>query len=145
MDGEDLSQMSPASRRRYKKRLYMRRKRAQATGTAIVELAERLKPGRRPKQHPSAAQASNSGSGSAPDQTTVPASSVPGGGTLEQAAVAAAEASGDHGTQRHPHASGPTLPYKRQAQLVSKGIDVQRLRKEGLDLFHLQAVSKLMG
>ena len=31
----------------------------------------------------------------------------------------------------HPHASGPTLLCKRQTQLISKGIDVQRLPSPG--------------
>ncbi|KAI0720591.1 hypothetical protein C8T65DRAFT_567358 [Cerioporus squamosus] len=140
MDGEDVSQMSPAARRRYHKRLYMRRKRAQAAGATAIEVAERLKPGRRPKQQPANVQASAQGSGDASAQTTTFASSVPFEGTPDQP-----EKSENHGAQRHHHPSGPTLPYKRQAQLMSKGIDVQRLRKEGLDLFHLQAISKLMG
>ena len=43
-----LAGLSPASRRRYQKRLYMRRKRASVSGvTAIDESLERLKPGRK--------------------------------------------------------------------------------------------------
>ncbi|RDX53419.1 hypothetical protein OH76DRAFT_1462287 [Lentinus brumalis] len=135
MDAEDVLQMSPASRRRYHKRLYMRRKRALAAGTTAIEIAERLKPGRRPKQSVKA-----QGSGDASGQTMTPASPAPCEVTPEQDGELES-----HGAQRHPHPSGATLPYKRQAQLMSKGIDVQRLRKEGLDLFHLQAISKLMG
>ena len=140
MDGEDLSQMSPTARRRYQKRLYMRRKRALASGTIVVEVAERLKPGRRPKQHTRNVEASTQTS----DQPTSPASCIPSGSTSKQQTGTVLEEAGDRSTQRHPHASGPTLLYKRQSQLISKGIDVQRLRKEGLDLFHLQAISKLM-
>jgi len=43
-----LAELSPTSRRRYQKRLYMRRKRASASGvTTIDDSLERLKPGRK--------------------------------------------------------------------------------------------------
>ncbi|RPD62523.1 hypothetical protein L226DRAFT_610938 [Lentinus tigrinus ALCF2SS1-7] len=144
IDGEDLLQMSPAARRRYQKRLYMRRKRAQAAGTTANEVAERLKPGRRPKQHFAHAHISSPGTGTS-RQTTTPASSAPSDGTPAQPPGAIVDRAGNQDAQRGHHTSGATLPYKRQAQLTSKGIDIQRLRKEGLDFFHLQAISKLMG
>ena len=49
-----LMSLSPASRRRHQKRLYMRRKRASMSGVAdIDESLERLKPGRKTKRPPS--------------------------------------------------------------------------------------------
>ncbi|KAK0212664.1 hypothetical protein DFS33DRAFT_1449480 [Desarmillaria ectypa] len=45
----DLSQLSPKSRRRYQKRLYMRRKRAEVNGGEVVHNIGRLRPGRKQK------------------------------------------------------------------------------------------------
>ncbi|KAK0461089.1 uncharacterized protein EV420DRAFT_1477929 [Desarmillaria tabescens] len=45
----DLSQLSPKSRRRYQKRLYMRRKRAEANGGEVVHNIGKLRPGRKQK------------------------------------------------------------------------------------------------
>lgn len=43
----DLSQLSPRSRRRYKKRMYMRRKRAEASGNIMSQSFTKLKPKRK--------------------------------------------------------------------------------------------------
>lgn len=51
-DGLDLASLTPTERRRVKNRLYMRRKRAQATGKALDGSITRLKPGRKPKAVP---------------------------------------------------------------------------------------------
>ncbi|KAI0770015.1 hypothetical protein C8Q74DRAFT_866300 [Fomes fomentarius] len=126
LDGEDPSQMSPASRRRYQKRLYMRRKRAKETGAPVIENAERLKPGRKPKNR---AKKATPATEEAQQDAATPS-------------VAAEDE--DRSAYRHPNVSGRTLPYKRQLDFVSKGVDVPRLRREGLDLFHLQGVSRLM-
>lgn len=49
-----LEGLSPASRRRYQKRLYMRRKRASMSGVAVIDGSlERLKPGRKKVKRPS--------------------------------------------------------------------------------------------
>ena len=138
-DGGDVSQMSPASRRRYQKRLYMRRKRAKATGEAINENAERLKPGRKPKKRPEKAESS----------TSTPAPSTPAPEAVREQTATPLESVGttlcdETSAYRHPKVSGLTQPYKRQVQFLSKGVDAQRLRREGLDLFHLQTISKLM-
>lgn len=44
---DDTSTLSPASRRRYYKRMYMRRKRAEQTGKTLVMDLRKLKPGRK--------------------------------------------------------------------------------------------------
>ncbi|KAI0349602.1 hypothetical protein OH77DRAFT_1431947 [Trametes cingulata] len=136
---EDVATMSPASRRRYQKRLYMRRKRAQAAGGIANENAGRLKPGRKPKQRPPkkgdprrADSQAVEGSSPMVVDTPLPQETEGPPGESEQAAF------------RHPKVSGMTLPYKRQAQLASIGIDAQRLYEEGVGLFHLQPLSKLM-
>lgn len=129
LDGEDPSQMSPASRRRYQKRLYMRRKRAKETGAPVIENAERLKPGRKPKKRAKKTLSSTPAAEEAQQDAATPSVAAEGE---------------DRSAYRHPKVSGRTLPYKRQLDFVSKGVDVPRLRREGLDLFHLQGVSRLM-
>ena len=44
--------LSPAARRRLRKRMYMRRKRAKASGAEVDQTATRLKPGRKRKKRP---------------------------------------------------------------------------------------------
>lgn len=46
------AQLSPASRRRFMKRMYMRRKRAEKSGGVVEETTARLKPGRKPLKRP---------------------------------------------------------------------------------------------
>ncbi|PBK74359.1 hypothetical protein ARMSODRAFT_951991 [Armillaria solidipes] len=48
----DLSKLSPKSRRRFQKRLYMRRKRAEVNGGEVVHNIGRLRPGRKQKPMP---------------------------------------------------------------------------------------------
>ncbi|KAI0343549.1 hypothetical protein BDW22DRAFT_1419470 [Trametopsis cervina] len=110
LPAEDVT-LSPASRKRLRKRLYMRRKRAEQTGKAVDQSLTRLKPGRKSKQ-----------AGDVPDD-------IPEGG--DQATF-------------HGHSSGKTLPYKIREQFESLGIDAVRLQQEGLGLFHLATLSRLM-
>ncbi|OSC97196.1 hypothetical protein PYCCODRAFT_1481440 [Trametes coccinea BRFM310] len=141
----DVTQMSPMSRRRYQKRLYMRRKRAQATGVAVNENAVRLKPGRKPKPRPppppqddaprAKSRAAEESFSAALDPALSRSAQVQSDGQAEE-----------HGGTgyRHPKVSGLTLPYRRQAQFAAIGIDAQRLHQEGVGLFHLQSIGKLM-
>ncbi|KAH9891767.1 hypothetical protein C8Q73DRAFT_775303 [Cubamyces lactineus] len=141
---EDVASMSPVSRRRYQKRLYMRRKRAQATGGVVNENTGRLKPGRKPKQRP----ARRDGTAEAELQVIAESSTVAVDPALQESAqesraTPATEVQGS-GEVRHPHISGMTRPYKRQMQFASIGINAQRLHEEGVGLFHLQSIGKLM-
>ncbi|KAI0821185.1 hypothetical protein BC629DRAFT_1459077 [Irpex lacteus] len=115
LPSEDLS-LSPASRKRLRKRLYMRRKRAEKTGQTADQSLSRLKPGRKVKSHQD---------------------------ELEQD-----HPENDFGNEekpkRHAHVSGRTLPYKVREGLESLGIDAVRLRQDGLGLFHMTTISKLM-
>ncbi|KAH9933157.1 uncharacterized protein BXZ73DRAFT_46610 [Epithele typhae] len=127
-EDQDVSQMSPTSRRRYRKRLHMRRKRAKAAGVDADEDVSRMKPGRKAKRRPSQARASTSRSRAtslAPDDT-------------DDEDDDAAE------DTRHPHISGATRTYKRQMQFLSMGITPDRLRQEGLGLFHFGGFMRLM-
>ncbi len=129
----DLSQLSPGARRRYQKRLYMRKRRAQATGGVLVEAVERLKPGRKPRKVASV------GDLRAGPTTDAPSSPSPPRDTLQPAGPSILQ----DGNNAEESARRSTED-KRRTKLASKGIDVQRLRREGFDLFHLQAMSKLM-
>ncbi|KAI8978759.1 hypothetical protein BD414DRAFT_494305 [Trametes punicea] len=138
----DLSLMSPASRRRCQKRLYMRRKRAQASGGVANESAGRLKAGRKPKLRPPQKDASQA-------EWQVPAEAFPVASDQASTGPSRGSRDGPSGQQegigfRHAKMSGMTMPYKRQAQFASIGIDAQRLHQEGLGLFHLQTVGKMM-
>ncbi|KAI9058501.1 hypothetical protein FKP32DRAFT_1597596 [Trametes sanguinea] len=139
----DVTQMSPLSRRRYQKRLYMRRKRAQAMGVAVNENAVRLKPGRKPKPRPPP----QDGAPRAKSDVVEENSSVVIDPALARPSQAQSEEQAEeHGGAgyRHPKVSGMTLPYRRQAQFAAIGIDAQRLHQEGVGLFHLQSIGKLM-
>ncbi|KAI0688464.1 hypothetical protein BC835DRAFT_1511876 [Cytidiella melzeri] len=108
--------MSPASRRRLQKRLYMRKKRAEKMGQGADQSMERLKPGRKAKPRPADLERGQDGESSA----------------------------GEEQATRHPHASGKTLPYKIREHLDSLGIDAVRLRQDGLGLFRMTALARLM-
>ncbi|KAI1790181.1 hypothetical protein LXA43DRAFT_1083453 [Ganoderma leucocontextum] len=129
----DLSQMSPGARRRYQKRLYMRKKRAQATGGVLVEAVERLKPGRKSRKAASVDDSRAQATTDAPSSPSTPGDALlPAGPSAPQAG---------HQTAENARKSTDDKP---RMKLPSKGIDIQRLRREGFDLFHLQAMSKLM-
>ena len=96
MDGEDLNQMSPTARRRYQKRFYMCRKRAMASGVTVVDVAERLRTGRRPKHHTKNAQASTQAS----DHPTIPVSCISSGSVPEQQTGIVVEATAAHAPTR---------------------------------------------
>lgn len=109
------SNLSPASRRLISKRLYMRRKRAEASGgTAQLDPA-RLKPGRKE---------------SATSKYRRP---KPRGGDDD----------GEDPNPKRPERGG-TRPYKIQGEFERLGIDTDYLRENGLGLFHLGALGRLM-
>ncbi|KAI9430350.1 hypothetical protein H4582DRAFT_1818772, partial [Lactarius indigo] len=117
-DSEDvLANLSPASRRRAHKRLYMRRKRAEACGGVVQLDPMRLKPGRKA----SATSKNRRRRPSTPDTD----------GDAEQKRRG-----------RHPH--GMTRPYKVQRKLDELGIDAEYMRENGLGLFRLGALWRFM-
>jgi hypothetical protein len=118
-DSEDaLANLSPASRRRTYKRLYMRRKRAEARGDVAQLNPTRLKPGRKGKQHRQR-RASSPLDDSTDDED---------GDDAEQ--------------KRRLH--GTTRPYKVQRELDELGIDAEYTRENDLGLFRLGALWRLM-
>ncbi|KAH8984357.1 hypothetical protein EDB86DRAFT_149961 [Lactarius hatsudake] len=120
-DSEDaLANLSPASRRRARKRLYMRRKRAEACGGVAQLNPTRLKPGRK-------ASATNKNRRRRP--------STPDPNDTDEDAEQKRRG-------RRPH--GITRPYKVQRKLDELGIDAQYMQENGLGLFRLGALWRLM-
>ena len=115
--------LSPASRRRLRKRLYMRRKRAEKTGEAVNQSLTRLKPGRKSKSRKSDLSEK---------QAHVTENSD---GEIDER---------EGRVTRHHNLSGKTLPYKIRARFDTQHIDAERLRQEGLGLFHMAGLSRLM-
>lgn len=118
-------ELSPASRRRALKRIYMRRKRAEATGGVVNESTERLKRGRRPL---------GGADDDSEDDESTPIDEITSSSRRSEADV----------RRRHPHPSGKTLPYKMRERLGSAGITSKWLADEGFDLLHMTSLTKLM-
>ena len=151
-----IAEMSPLERRRYRKRLYMRKKRAEGTEQAASISTARIKPGRKTIE----AQVANQ-IGSDEDQlmnvdfeaTVEPErkniiyltgetspENITGDGNVD-----------DMPSRRHRHISnsqrrarGTTLPYKIREDLTALGYDAATLCSDGLDLFHMSNIGKLM-
>lgn len=120
-DSDDaLADLSPASRRRARKRLYMRRKRAEACGGVAQLNPMRLKPGRK-------ASATNKNKQRRP--------STPDPEDTDEDAEQKRRG-------RRPH--GITRPYKVQRKLDELGIDAKYMQENGLGLFRLGALWRLM-
>lgn len=118
--------LSPTSRRRLQKRLWMRRKREQAKENADILAAgsslslERIKPGR--KSLPRKKRKTESGG-----RVQIPE-----------------EEDEEEADPRHPHIGGKTRHYKIKAQFEKLGIDTPALNQQGLGLFYMSALSKIM-
>ena len=120
-DVDALANLSPVSRRRAYKRLYMRRKRAEARGDVAQLDPARLKPGRK------ATTAQSQRRPSADDSTDDDDD----------------EAQTDDAEQKR-RLHGPTRPYRVQRKLDELGIDAEYMRANGLGLFRLGALWRLM-
>ena len=122
-DNEDDSgpvppDLSPASRRLISKRLYMRRKRAEASGRTARLDPVRLKPGRKVNTKSKYKRPKPYGDGHGAD-------------------------SGDDPNSKRP-VRGYTRPYRIQSEFERLGIGADYLRENGLGLFHLGALGRLM-
>ncbi|KAF4598617.1 hypothetical protein EYR38_007023 [Pleurotus pulmonarius] len=165
-DGDDLANMSPTSRRRFQKRLYMRRKRAELAGGAVDTTTEKFKPGRKPKERlprprpksyvtrkqqrlSKKPRHDSPSSESDEDEDTSSQSESSAGGpgaagdsrTLDNP-TCTSKSEGDYA---HPHISGVTQPYKVKTELESLGlINAEELRAAELDFFRLAPLSRMM-
>lgn len=158
-EADELASLSPASRRRHQKKLYMRRKRAQTTGAAIDETIQRLKPGRKGKSKPSGMNTPTETEGYSSQITgTTPSSRIqdllPTSAINERSSQANSLDDPNHnqepgpadpsGQSRNSRSSGATRTYKIGAQMTDVGIDADWLYDEGLALFHMNRLAKLM-
>ena len=118
---DTLANLSPVSRRRAYKRLYMRRKRAEARGDVAQLNPRRLKPGRKasaPNKHRQRRPSADDSTDEDGDQSD----------DIEQ-------------KRKVP---GTTRPYKVQRKLDELGIGAEYMRENGLGLFRLAALWRLM-
>ena len=125
----DIQNLSPASRRRLRKRLYMRRKRAQASGGAVSLHVGRLKPGRKRKDEGEAALSS-------------PVSLVKAGIKATEGGEGEA-ANSRKGKGIKVRGLTPQEKFKRA--MDASGVNASYLSRPdiGLDLFHLSALGGL--
>ncbi|KAL6303903.1 hypothetical protein BKA93DRAFT_826313 [Sparassis latifolia] len=146
--------LSPASRRRLQKRMHMRRKRAEESGSVISETVEKLKTGPKRKKMRGEAGASiveHAGGGDVDPierQHDKVAAARKGTDERDQQRAdddpSSSEDEDVKGSYRHPHPSGPTLPEKLRDKYKAMGITAERLYEEGLGLLHLGGLAKIM-
>lgn len=125
--------LSPVSRRRLRKRLWMRQKRAQKSGISLETVSRditKLKRGRKPN--------ANHASNANLEDTIIPDSTGVGASCRTGTAV----------SQQHPENKlSEETSHKRDpfgwSKLTSLGIDGRSLRADGIDLFHLEKLSNL--
>ncbi|KAK2463268.1 hypothetical protein APHAL10511_004923 [Amanita phalloides] len=108
-------ELSPASRRRLQKRLYMRRKRAERSGGEVNYAAARLPPGRERHKTRSEPKVQNSEEHG-----------------IEQIA------------SEKRKKGGMTRPHRIRRQFEKQGIDLPELQRIGLGLFHLSTLGGLI-
>ncbi|TFY79985.1 hypothetical protein EWM64_g4024 [Hericium alpestre] len=118
--------MSPASRRRFQKRLYMRCKRAGAKGIAVSTEITKMKPGRKAKQR----------------AESTPAPAVEQKDEAKTETVSTSANGGE--PQKKPTKRSKTRYEKMKERFEARDIDVDFLQREGLDLFHYGALGRLM-
>ncbi|RDB16963.1 hypothetical protein Hypma_002638 [Hypsizygus marmoreus] len=160
------SALSPASRRRFQKRLYMRRKRATERGEEVVAAVAKLRPGRKGKDKPHKksrrrtsdrkdASQNNEKAGEIPmdieQDATFPADAVatdvhPVNGleSPKNPSVCPLDDNEEEQESARNIPSGLTKPYKIKKQFAAKGINADILTEGNLGLFHLSTLSRFM-
>ncbi|KAJ3937111.1 MAG: hypothetical protein NXY57DRAFT_982646 [Lentinula lateritia] len=118
---EWAAEVSPAERRRLKKRLHMRRKRAEIAGTDIVTDAQRLQRGRKRKAV-----------GSPPYTPSQVNSESEEGSEFEDR------------HKKRQRKRGLTREQKVLETFIDLGIDAAVCHNQGLDLFHLHPLGRLL-
>ncbi|KAG1843482.1 hypothetical protein DFJ58DRAFT_915959 [Suillus subalutaceus] len=145
----DTRVLSPTSRRRHTKRLYMRRKRAQLRGEDVVPVTlARMKPGRKGKEKGAQVveetekeEVSPSGKEIGNRKAMTPDLTYPDSQTDD-------DDGGDAGTattKKHINVGGKTRYQKIRSDFENAGINATYLGEHGMDLFHLGRLGKLMG
>ena len=140
-DGPDLASLTTAERRRVKKRLDMRRKRAEAAGKGSDESITRLKPGRKPRTTPKES--------TPPLRASSPVFSLRGLATEgEESDLKGGKAFGEDGgiveRKKRVRQRGMTKAEKAAAKFAKHGVDFESLKEHELDLFNLRRFGDLM-
>ena len=142
-DEFDLASLTPTERRRVKNRLYMRRKRAEATGNDFQESITRLKPGRKPKAAPKES-APPSGASSPEVQCLLLAMEGEESGPEDEPLGDEGGGVEGPGSKRKVAQRGMTRAEKAAAKFAKYGLDFGLLKEHELDLFHLRRLGGLM-
>ncbi|KAL1717442.1 hypothetical protein EV715DRAFT_292322 [Schizophyllum commune] len=137
--------LSPKSRRRLQKRLYMRRKRAEKAGVEAVQDAGLLKVGRPKKTRPPRKRRRRGRAGAGEEQGQAggdqdqdgreDADADGGEGSREDEGGGDGEDGQEDGDYAHPHRGGTTAPYKARRLFEESGITPAVLAQRKLDLF----------
>ncbi|KAI5889557.1 uncharacterized protein SCHCODRAFT_02586122, partial [Schizophyllum commune H4-8] len=137
-------ELSPKSRRRLQKRLYMRRKRAEKAGMEAVQDAGLLKVGRPKKARPprkrrrrgrAGEDQGRAGGEQDQDQDGWEDDDGDGGEGDRDGDEESGEDGVKDGEYAHPHRGGTTAPYKARRLFEESGITPTVLAEQRLDLF----------
>ncbi|KAG1764862.1 hypothetical protein EV702DRAFT_1153319 [Suillus placidus] len=148
-NGLDTAILSPTSRRRHTKRLYMRRKRAQTRGEDMVPVTlARMKPGRKGKEMAAQAAEETEQDEMLPSGEEIGKRATMTPDFTEPDSEADDDDVGDAGkatTKKHINVGGKTRYQKIRSDFEKAGINASYLGEHGMDLFHLGRFGKLMG
>ncbi|KAG1811196.1 uncharacterized protein BJ212DRAFT_1375510 [Suillus subaureus] len=137
--GMDTGVLSPTSRRRHTKRLYMRRKRAQLRGEDVVPVTvARMKPGRKGKEK--AAQVVEE----TKKEEVSPSGKEIGNRDAMTPELTYPDSQSDD-DDRHINVGGKKRYQKIRSDFEDARINAFYLNEYGMDLFHLGRLGKLMG
>lgn len=150
LDGENCSIADKKLQRLLKKRLYMRRKRAEQAGKAFVPASIKLRPGRPKKaRKPSKPRPKNyntktrlgSESGSRTHSVDPEIANL-------QSQLHSAEPTDSHADlesmyEKHSQ-GGLTRPYRVKKLFQENEVDAKLLSSTGIDFFHLSTLTRLM-
>ena len=129
VDMPDVTALSPIARRRYYKRLYMRRKRAALSGEPVVQKFARLKPGRRFRPPPPKVRRRMG------RPKKIGTSEGDAGGEGERLPEA---------HDRRPNVGGVTTTYRIKSEFHRLGVEGDVLRQDGYGLLHLGGLARAM-
>ncbi|KAJ3575127.1 hypothetical protein NP233_g1304 [Leucocoprinus birnbaumii] len=146
-DSLDIEGMSPRSRRRYQKRMHMRRKRAQATGSKVDETTDKLPPGFKKKTAPKLLKLDipNVGETDQDIQSQKAAASVMSDVGPGNDADQISESENMEADAGPPFTTSTTrLPYQiARSDLQHRGVTDKTVVGEGLGIFNLKTLGKL--
>lgn len=143
----DMTALTPTSRRRLTKRLYMRRKRAQLRGEDVVPVTlARMKPGRKRKETVARTVEETDNEGVLPSGQDIGNRATMTPDLTEPDSEADNDdGNTDKATTKHINVGGKTRYQKVKSDFENAGINASYLGEHGMDLFHLGRLGKLMG